>query len=294
MKELAGSIFSGLIIDENDKAYFVQKEGVTFRLDKEEGERALGEAVEGFVYQNLNQDWCMTTNLPQSRKGQYAEGEITGSRRDLGVFVNIGLKDKDVAVSSDELPLMRELWPKKGDKLTIALKTDDKDRLWGTIADEKYFQAMGRPGTEELLNKDIKGTTYRLKMVGTFLLTEENYLGFIHPSERYQEPRLGEEVSGRVIGVRPDGVLNISLKPRAHEAIGDDAAMLLAFLTRAPENQMAYTDKSDPEAIKKMFGISKGQFKRALGNLMKQRMIEQKDGITRLTKKPEEISNDSL
>ncbi len=52
-----GSIFSGLIIDENDKAYFVQKEGITFRLDKEEGEHKLGEAVEGFAYQNQNQDY---------------------------------------------------------------------------------------------------------------------------------------------------------------------------------------------------------------------------------------------
>ncbi|GGI66750.1 S1 RNA-binding domain-containing protein [Enterococcus alcedinis] len=288
MKELMGSIFSGLIIDENDKAYFVQKEGITFRLDKEEGEHKLGEAVEGFAYQNQNQDWRITTILPESRKGQYGIGEVTDSRRDLGVFVNIGLKDKDVAVSLDELPLMRELWPKKGDKLMIALKADDKDRLWGTIADEKFFQAMGRAGDETFLNKDIKGMVYRLKMVGTFIITADNYLGFIHPSERYQEPRLGEEVSGRVIGVRPDGVLNISLKPRAHEAIGDDASMVLAFLTRAPENQMNYTDKSNPEEIQKMFGISKGQFKRALGNLMKQRLIEQKDGITRLTKKPEE------
>src|SRR5699024_5601782 len=126
---------------ENEKAYFVQKEGITFRLDKEEGEHKLGEAVEGFAYQNQNQDWRLTTVLPESRKGQYAIGEVTDSRRDLGVFVNIGLKDKDVAVSSDELPLMRELWPKKGDKLMIALKVDDKDRLWGTIADEKFFQA---------------------------------------------------------------------------------------------------------------------------------------------------------
>lgn len=288
MKELTGSIFSGIIIDENEKAYFVQKEGITFRLDKEEGEHKLGEAVEGFAYQNQNQDWRLTTVLPESRKGQYAIGEVTDSRRDLGVFVNIGLKDKDVAVSSDELPLMRELWPKKGDKLMIALKVDDKDRLWGTIADEKFFQAMGRAGDETFLNKDIKGMVYRLKMVGTFIITEDNYLGFIHPSERYQEPRLGEEVSGRVIGVRPDGVLNVSLKPRAHEAIGDDASMILAFLTRAPENQMNYTDKSAPEDIQKMFGISKGQFKRALGNLMKQRLIEQKDGITRLTQKAEE------
>lgn len=285
MNELVASVFSGLIIDENEQAYFVQKNGITFRLDKEEDTHALGEAVEGFGYQNQKDEWCLTTNLPQSRKDHYAFGEVVGARRDLGVFVNIGLKDKDVAVSLDELPLMRELWPKKGDQVMIALSVDEKGRLWGNLADEKYFHALGKPGEEELLNKDVKATVYRLKMVGTFVITDAYHLGFIHPSERYQEPRLGEKVDARVIGIRPDGSLNLSLKPRAHEAIGDDAAMLLAFLTRAPENQMNYTDKSDPEEIKKMFGISKGQFKRAIGNLMKQRLIEQKDGVTRLVKK---------
>lgn len=285
MNELIASVFSGLIIDENEQAYFVQKNGITFRLDKEEGTHELGDAVEGFGYQNQKEEWCLTTKVPQIRKDHYAYGEVVDSRRDLGVFVNIGLPDKDVAVSLDELPLMRELWPKKGDQLMIALSVDEKGRLWGNIADEKMFQALGQPAEEELLNQDLKARVYRLKMVGTFVITDAMHLGFIHPSERYQEPRLGEEVNARVIGIRPDGSLNLSLKPRAHEAIGDDAAMILAFLNRAPENQMNYTDKSSPDEILSMFGISKGQFKRALGNLMKQRLIEQKDGVTSLVKK---------
>lgn len=284
MNELLASVFSGLIIDENDTYYFVQKNGLTFKLAKSEGEHSLGEAVEGFGYQNQKQELCLTTEIPKSRKGHYAFGEVTDSRRDLGVFVNIGLPDKDIAVSLDELPTMRELWPKKGDRIMISLRVDHKNRIWGTLADEKIFQALSKRGGETLKNKDVSGTVYRLKLAGTYLLTDDFYIGFIHPSERFQEPRLGERVNGRVIGIRPDGALNVSLKPRAHEAISDDAAMIIAFLERAPENQMHYTDKSSPEEITQMFGISKGQFKRALGNLMKQRRIEQKDGITKLIK----------
>jgi len=123
-------------------------------------------------------------------------------------------------------------------------------------------------------------------LAGSYLLTEDFHVGFVHPSERYQEPRLGEVVKGRVIGVRPDGVLNVSLKPRAYEAISDDAAMILTFLERAADHQIPYTDKSTPEEILQTFGISKGQFKRAIGNLFKQRLIEQKDGVTKLIKKP--------
>lgn len=285
MNNLLANIFTGIIIDENEKNYFVQKNGQTFGLSKSEGEHQIGEAVEGFGYQNQKHENRLTTLIPKSRIGHYAFGTVTATRRDLGAFVDIGLPDKDFVVSLDELPTMTELWPKKGDRLMIALKVDAKDRIWGELADEKIFKSLSKHGNEELKNKDVSGTTYRLKLAGTYVLTDDFYVAFIHPSERYQEPRLGEHVSGRVVGVRPDGVLNISLKPRAHEAISDDAQMILTILERSAEKQLPFTDKSDPEDIMKTFGISKGAFKRAMGNLMKQGLIKQEDGVTKLIEK---------
>ena len=285
MNNLLATVFTGLVTDENDRHYFIQKNGLTFRLAKTEGEHQLGEGVEGFGYVNQKQELSFTTEIPKSRQGHYAFATVIETRRDLGAFVDIGLPDKDIAVSLDELPTMRELWPKKGDRLMVALRVDQKDRIWGTLADEKIFRSLSRLGTQDLMNKDVAGTVYRLKLAGTYLLTEDYHIGFVHPSERYLEPRLGEGVKGRVIGLRPDGVLNISLKPRAHEVINDDAEMLLVYLERTPDKQMPYTDKSDPEAIKQMFGISKGQFKRAMGHLLKEKRVVQEDGITKLLSK---------
>ncbi|WP_430604032.1 hypothetical protein IGJ02_001602 [Enterococcus sp. DIV0724b] len=288
MNELLAQIFTALVIDENESHYFLQKNGITLRLSKEEGSHEIGEAVEGFGYMNQKQEPEMTTLIPTARIGQYAFGTVTGTRRDLGAFVDIGLKDKDVVVSLDELPVMRELWPKKGDQLMVALKVDNKERIWGELADEKIFKAMAKPGTEELKNENISGIVYRLKMIGSFVLTDDFYIAFIHPSERYQEPRLGERVNGRVIGVRPDGTLNISLKPRGYEAISDDAAMILTFLERSADHKIPFTDKSNPEKIKQTFGISKAQFKRAIGNLLKQGKITQETGFTILKEEQQE------
>lgn len=285
MNTLLANVFTGLVTDENDSHYFVQKNGFTFRLAKTEGAHQLGEGVEGFGYVNQKQELSFTTEIPKSRQGHYAFATVIETRRDLGAFVDIGLPDKDIAVSLDELPTMRELWPKKGDRLMVALRVDQKDRIWGTLADEKIFRSLSRLGTQDLMNKDVTGTVYRLKLAGTYILTDEYHIGFVHPSERYLEPRLGEVVKGRVIGLRPDGVLNLSLKPRAHEVINDDAEMLLVYLERTPDKQMPYTDKSDPEAIKQMFGISKGQFKRAMGHLLKEKRVVQEDGVTKLISK---------
>ncbi|MGX7172796.1 CvfB family protein [Enterococcus ratti] len=285
MNELLATIFTGMVIDENEKNYFVQKNGQTFGLSKTEGIRKIGEAVEGFGYQNQKHENRFTTILPKSRRGHYAFGTVTSSRKDLGVFVNIGLTDKDFVVSLDELPTMTELWPKKGDRLMVSLRVDGKNRVWGSLADEKIFQSLSKRGTEELKNKEISGIAYRLKLTGTYVLTTDFYIGFIHPSERYKEPRLGEQINGRVIGVRADGVLNLSLKPRAHETITEDAQMILTFIERSEDKQIPFTDKSAPEEIMNAFGISKGAFKRAIGNLLKQGLIVQEAGVTRRIRK---------
>ena len=50
MRELLATTFTGIVVDENEQFYFVQKNGITFRLKKEEGTHAIGEAVEGFGY----------------------------------------------------------------------------------------------------------------------------------------------------------------------------------------------------------------------------------------------------
>ncbi|MGY3765199.1 CvfB family protein [Vagococcus vulneris] len=286
MEQLLGNMWTGLIINENETHYFVQKNGMTFSMDKtEEKPMNIGDMVEGFAYRNQKDELRFTQDIPKVRQGKYAFGTVKKTRKDLGAFVDIGLADKDIVLSVDELPAMKELWPKKGDHVLVSLKVDDKGLLWVTLADDTQFSAMSRPAKEETMhNKDVKGIVYRVKLVGTYFITSDYYLGFIHPDERYQEPRLGEQVSGRVIGVRPDGILNVSLKPRAYEVISSDADMILTFLKRSPEQKIPYTDKSNPEEIKKIFAISKGQFKRALGNLMKQHLIEQKDGYTYLVK----------
>ena len=56
MNNLLATIITGLVIDENAKAYFVQKDGVTFMLDKAEGEHKIGDMVKGFVYTDVHQD----------------------------------------------------------------------------------------------------------------------------------------------------------------------------------------------------------------------------------------------
>ncbi|MET3634517.1 RNA-binding virulence regulatory protein CvfB [Streptococcus porcorum] len=276
MKTLLATVLTGMITDENKTYYFVQKDGLTFALSKEEGEHQLGDMVQGFAYSDMKQKLRLTTKEVSATQTTYGWGQVTEVRRDLGVFVDTGLPDKQVVVSLDLLPEMKELWPKKGDQLYVRLEVDKKERIWAIPAELEVFQKLAGKAYDNMQNQNLRAIVYRLKLSGTFVyLPDNNMLGFIHPSERFSEPRLGEEVTARVIGFREvDRTLNLSLKPRSFEMLENDAQMILTYL-ESNGGFMTLNDKSSPEDIKATFGISKGQFKKALGGLMKAKKIKQ-------------------
>lgn len=276
MNTLLASFVTGLVTDENKDFYFVQKEGQTLALSKEEGDHQLGQAVTGFVYSDMKQRLRLTTKPVTATRKDFGWGVVTEVRKDLGVFLDTGLPDKEVVVSLDILPEIKELWPKKGDQLYVRYHVDQKDRIWGLLAFPEDFKKMAGPAYDNMQNQELRAIVYRLKMNGTHVyLPDHQMLGFIHPSERYSEPRLGQELKARVIGYRAvDRTLNLSLKPRSFEMLENDAQMILTYL-EANGGFMTLNDKSSPEDIKATFGISKGQFKKALGGLMKAKKIKQ-------------------
>lgn len=276
MNELLATFLTGMVTDENKDFYFVQKDGTTFALAKSEGQHQVGDMIKGFAYTDMHQKARLTTINVTATRSTYGWGVVTDVRKDLGIFVDTGLPDKQIVVSLDVLPEMKELWPKKDDKLYVRLDVDKKDRIWAIPAEPEVFQKMAGPAYNNMQNQNWSAIVYRLKLSGTFVyLPENNMLGFIHPSERYNEPRLGQVLNARVIGFREvDRTLNLSLKSRSFEMLENDAQMILTYL----ENNggfMTLNDKSSPADIKATFGISKGQFKKALGGLMKAKKIKQ-------------------
>lgn len=281
LKNILGREIVAKVTDFNDKYIFAQVDGLTFRMVRDELLKApkVNSSLKGFAYINDNHQLQLTKKVPKVQVDRYAWGTVVSSRKDLGVFVDIGLPNKDIVVSIDDLPELPQLWPQKGDKLMIGLAIDAKDRMWGKLATPEMFQTISGMAKKNMQNKNVTATVYRLKLVGTFVITDDYYLGFIHPSEREVEPRLGEVVKARVIGVKDDGTLNLSTRPRAYEAISDDSQMILMALQHTSAKQLPFTDKSSPDEIKAYFGISKGQFKRAIGHLMKAGLVKQADGF---------------
>lgn len=231
-----------------------------------------------FLYQDHEGRLAASPTIPTIRKGHYDWAEVVEVKKSLGVFIDIGIQ-KDILISMDDLPELFHLWPVVGNKLYCSLKTDRKNRLFGKIAPEDIMREIAVPATRQLHNKNVSATVYRLLLEGSFVITDEGYLGFIHQSERKAEPRLGEQVRGRVIDVKEDGFINISLMPRSHEVIDVHAEQIYEYLL-SRDGSMPFSDKSMPEDIRNRFHMSKGAFKRALGKLMREGKVTQQDGWT--------------
>lgn len=282
----SGTIITATISDQNDDhEFFAQVDGQTLHVHSKKEDWHLKDEITGFVYENMKNQWVITTEIPAVGFDRFSFGTVVDVRRDLGVFVDIGLPDKDIVLSLDDLPLQHELWPQKDDRLMVGLKVDHKNRLWAQLANDDLFKAIGHFSASFERNETVNGTVYLTKRVGSFLLLDDYRLGFVHESEREDEPHLGQKVSGRVIGRMQDGRLSVSLRPFAFVEIEDDAKMLMAVLQQSPQRSFIYHDKSDPAEIKSYFGISKGAFKRALGNLLKHRLITTDVNGTKLTDK---------
>lgn len=151
-------------------------------------------------------------------------------------------------------------------------KKIEKGRSW----EKKKILSGAKPAVNIKRGDMVKGRVYNVIEDGAFIVTPENYIGFIHNDETPQSLKVDTQVEARVTYVREDGKLNLSLKPPKEVGRLHDAERIMEYLKKR-KGAMPYSDQTPPDVIKDVFGISKAAFKRALGKLMKDGLVEQKD-----------------
>ncbi|MGZ9848998.1 CvfB family protein [Macrococcus psychrotolerans] len=274
-KQLSGSI-DFLRVDrlEGSTYYLLGPNSEEVKLNASEvlegDELEIGEDYSFFVYPGRTGDLFATQNIPDISTDRYDWVKVIKKDRD-GVTVDIGIP-REIIIPWEDLPKLKEVWPEAGDEVFACLRVDRNDQLYGRLASETIVDTIYTAAPETLLHTTITAHPYRLLRVGTFLLSKEGYKIFVHESERRSEPRLGEAVEVRIIGHKEDGILNGSFLPLAHERMDDDSEMILTMLNEYG-GELPFSDKSDPEAIKEVFNMSKGSFKRAIGRLYKNKRI---------------------
>ncbi len=278
----SGQVVELTVLDEQSSRYTLTNGEIEIPLNKSDvlEELSIGQVVKVFLYTDRRGDLQGTTAVPHITEANYGWARVIKVTKE-GAFCDIGTS-REVLLRAEDLPVIEEIWPQAGDHLYMTLRTDRNGDLFGRLVTEEKVNELYEGANADMFNKNITARPYRLLPVGTFLLGVDNpYRIFVHESERKAEPRLGQEVQVRIIDVKEDGSMNGSLLPRKHERLGEDAEAVLKYL-ESVGGKMPFGDKSSPEEIKEMFGLSKAAFKRALGTLMKAGKISQQDGWTEI------------
>ena len=108
--------------------------------------------------------------------------------------------------------------------------------------------------------------------MGFKAIINNKHWGLIHKNEVFKFLRSGMQEKGFIKEVRADGKISLSLQPVGEQAATSLNSKILAKL-RENDGSLAVSDKSDPALISSLFGVSKGNFKKAIGALYKQGQI---------------------
>ena len=269
----------GYVLTDGTEEYFLHQAESERKLEAEE-------MVDVFLYFDSKRRLTATMNRPKITTEQFGWVEVAEVNQQLGVFIEIGI-NKQILIAPSELPIFNDLWPQVGDMLYCRLKVTGTNYLMGVLARPNEFLEILKNATPDMHGKTVDVRVIRTGKIGTNVITEDGVLGFVHESERRSEPRLGAVVSGRVVRVKDDGELNISLVAQKEIVIQDDSKTIIDYLIER-NGAMPYGDKTFPDDIKRIFKMSKSSFKRALGTLMKQGRVYQENGWTYLKEETSE------
>ena len=251
---------------EVDFGVYLGTESEHVLLPKKQVPRGLepGDPVEVFLYKDSRDRLIATTNEPKLTLGGLAILEVIDTGKN-GAFLDWGL-EKDLF-----LPFREQTTPvKKGDSILVSLYIDKSARLCATM---KVYEKLS---CDSPYQKDdmVEGIVYELSdRFGVFVAVDGKYSALIPKREVYHTYRVGETIRARVAAVKDNGKLDLSVREKAFIQMDVDAAKLVEYMEKNG-GRIPFTDKASPETIRGEFEMSKNEFKRAVGRLLKEKKIE--------------------
>ena len=231
----------------------------------------VGDTLKVFVYRDSNDRLIATTNSPKLTMGEVAELTVAQVGK-IGAFLDWGL-EKDLFLPYKQ----QKRRVKQGEKVLVSLYIDKSNRLCATT---NVYENLR---TDSPYQKDdrVRGRVYETSdNFGAFVAVDNLYSALIPKRELYGRVELGEDIEARVIEVKEDGKLTLSIREKAYLQIEKDSDELLRILD-SYDGVLPFTEKANPEVIRRETGMSKNEFKRAIGHLLKIGAIEIKENIIR-------------
>ncbi len=232
-----------------------------------------GDEVDVFVYTDSDDRPVATTEHPFATVGEFAFLQVSDVNR-YGAFLDWGLIAKELLVPFGE----QRAKLSRGMVVPVYVFLDDATKR--VVASCKIDKFLGNTIPEYRRGDKVKALVYDRNEVGYKVIVDNLHHGIIYENELYKPLVIGNTVDAYVKNVRPDCKIDLLLHGADDHRVDELAARILDRLGSQPGGYYPLTDSSSPEAVKAAFACSKKDFKKALGNLYRRRLITiHDDGI---------------
>ncbi|MDT8375789.1 MAG: S1-like domain-containing RNA-binding protein [Mariprofundaceae bacterium] len=232
----------------------------------------VGDEIEVFIYRDSEDRIIATTEKPYVMVGEFACLKVVSLSR-AGAFLDWGLPKDLLVPFSEQIHRMDE-----GKRYVVGVYLDTaSDRITASarLDDMLYHESEDDFEPNEEVDLFVSNKTD----LGYQVIINNSHLGLLHNHEVVRPLKRGEKIRGFIRSIRDDGKIDVTLHLKGHQKIDDGIKAVLKVL-KAEGGFAGVTDRSPPEVIDAMFGISKGMFKKAIGSLYKRKLITlENDGI---------------
>lgn len=223
-----------------------------------------GDEVTVMVYLDGEERYVATTEEPLAQVGDFAWLKVN-KIENAGAFLDWGLS-KELLVPFSEQKIKME----EGRSYLVYVYIDKvTDRITASMKLEKFF-TVGTPPFVK--NEPVNIIVWTPTEIGYKAIVNGKYQGVLYKNEVFKKLSTGQKMKAFIKKVREDGKIDLVLDQPGYEKIDSTAQSIMTLLSKAG-GSLPYNDKTDPEVIYRIFGISKKAFKQSIGNLFKQRII---------------------
>jgi hypothetical protein len=233
-----------------------------------------GDVLNVFIYLDSEDRLLATSETPKAMVGEFALLKVI-SVTAVGAFLDWGLP-KDLLVPFREQQQRME----EGKSYLVYVYLDDESQR--IVATSKLDKCVDNIPVDYEVGEEVDLLIAGQTDLGYKAIIDNSHWGMIYKNEVFQDLKTGQKLKGFIKTIREDEKIDLSLQKEGYEKIDDLSQAILNKLA-ANNGFLPFTDKTDPELIKKTFQISKKNFKKAIGSLYKHRLISlEDDGIRML------------
>lgn len=227
--------------------------------------------IEVFLYLDQEERIIATTRKPRAQVGDFAYLEVAWVNN-YGAFLDWGLL-KDLFVPFREQKMKMQ----KGQSYIVHIHMDEESyRIMASAKVERYLSQDYPPYQQ---GDEVDVLVWQKTDLGLKVIVDNQFAGLLYDDQVFRQLRTGDRTKAYVHQVRPDGKLDLILQRKGQAGVRDFTYDLLDYL-RQNHGYTVLGDKSSPEDIYEVFGVSKKVFKKAVGDLYKRHKIRiEEDGI---------------